>query len=79
MRMVVTSKIENGKEIKVKMENGAFEFDLWVSKAKKVPVKKISFASENRFKALEQESTDEEMPDLVDEDKMVDMVFRRRD
>ena len=64
------------------MENGAFEFDLWVSNAKKVPVKKVSVACNNRFKALEQESTDEEMPELVDnddDDKMVDMVFRRRD
>ena len=53
-----------------------------MSKAKKAPVKKVKVEVENRFKALEQESTDEEMPELVegdDDDKMVDMVFRRRD
>ena len=75
------SYIENkktGKKIKVKMENGAFEFDLWVSKAQKVPAKKVKV--ENRFKALEQEDVDDEMPDAVDDDdKMVDMVLRRRD
>ena len=63
------------------MDNGNFEFDLWVSKAK--PAKKqVTFESKNKFKALE--SSDEEMPQLVenedeDDDKMVEMVFMRQD
>ena len=78
------SFIENkktGKKIKVKMGNGAFEFDLWVAKAKnRAPEKRVNFEDKNRFKALE--GSDEDMPQAADEDdddKMVEMVFRRRD
>jgi hypothetical protein len=72
---------KTGKTIKVRMDNGNFEFDLWVSKAK--PVKnQVTFEGKNRFKALE--SSDEEMPQLVesedeDNDRMVEMVFMRQD
>ena len=77
------SYIENkktGKQIKVKMGNGAFEFDLWAAKAKnKAPEKRVIIEDKNRFKPLE---SDEEMlqaTDEEDDDKIVEMVFRRRD
>ena len=74
------SFIENkktGKRIKVKMEKGAFEFELWVKKAtekNKEGNNKKKVTLNNKFEPLGNDDED------MDEDvQMLDMVFRRQE
>ena len=75
------SYIENkktGKRIKVKMEKGAFEFDLWVKKVKEMkkgePIK-VKTKVNNKFDALMNNNDEDEDEDV----QMLDMVFRRQE
>ena len=61
----------SGKRIKVRMQNGAFEFDIWVPKAKEVeaPAKKSKgIPLKNRYAPMEVDNDD-------DGDEMISMVF----
>ena len=73
---------KSGRKIKVKMEKGEFEFEIWVPKPKSTIVeeplkkkKKTDFKNQkgNKFQALQMDVEESE----DDDDAMLDMVFMR--
>ena len=68
---------KTGRQIKMRMENGEFEFDIWVPKPKDKmgkavkSKKKVKFEGDNRFQALSEMEVDS------DGDHMLEMVFMR--
>ena len=66
---------KTGRQINMRMENGEFEFDLWIPKPKSKMEegvkdrKKVRFEDKNRFQALSQMDVDS------DGDHMLEMVF----
>ena len=73
---------KSGRQIKIKMGEGEFEFDLWVPKAgaqKEEGIakkkKKVSFENKNKFEALQEMEVDSEEDDG---DNMLQMVFMRQ-
>ena len=73
---------KTGRQIKIKMGEGEFEFDIWVPKVgsqKEEEVatkkKKVSFENKNKFEALQEMEVDS---DDNEGDNMLQMVFMRQ-
>jgi len=71
---------KTGRQIKMRMENGDFEFDIWVPRPKsKIEEgiknkKKVNFENKNKFEALQGMDVDDDEEGDV---SMLKMVFSR--